>query len=252
MKKILSMVLALTMMLTLCAGAGAVAEEGGKLIMGTTLGWPPFEEVDDNGEAVGFDIDIGRMIAEKLGMEFAVEDINFDGLLMALDAGTVDMVLAAMTITEERAAQVSFTEPYFEASQQVVMRKDSEPIKAMSEVPDHLAAAYQGTTGHLLCEELGMVAGDKLSVFNSLSDCVSELLAGRVDLVIMDTIPAQVYVGEHADDLMIVEGLDIEAEYYGVAIKKENTELLEKVNAALAEIMVSDEYQALLDQYFGA
>lgn len=250
MKKLLSMLLCAALLCTLCLTA--VAEEGGKLIMGTTLGWPPFEEVDDEGNACGFDVDIGRMIAEKLGMEFAVEDINFDGLLMALDDGKVDMVLAAMTITEERAGQVGFSAPYFEASQQVVMRKDAEPITELSQITDKLVAAYQGTTGHIMCEEMGMTAGDKLSVFNSLADCVMELLAGRVDAVVMDTVPAQIYVAQHADELMIVEGLEIPVENYGIAIKKENTELLEKVNAALAEIMASEEYQALLDEYFGA
>lgn len=97
-----------------------------------------------------------------------------------------------------------------------------------------------------------MVAGDKLALFNSLADCVMELLAGRVDAVVMDTVPAQIYVAQHADELMIVEGLEIPVENYGIAIKKENTELLEKVDAALAEIMASEEYQALLDKYFGA
>lgn len=101
-------------------------------------------------------------------------------------------------------------------------------------------------------EEMGMVAGDKLAIFNSLADCVMELLAGRVDAVVMDTVPAQIYVAQHADELMIVEGLEIPVENYGIAIKKENTELLEKVDAALAEIMASEEYQALLDKYFGA
>ena len=192
------------------------------------------------------------MIAEKLGMELAVEDINFDGLLMALDDGKVDMVLAAMTITEERAQQVNFSAPYFEASQQVVMRKDAEPITALEQLPEKLVAAYQGTTGHLMCEEMGMVTGDKLAIFNSLADCVMELLAGRVDAVVMDTVPAQIYVAQHADELMIVEGLEIPVENYGIAIKKENTELLEKVNAALDEIMASEEYKALLDKYFGA
>lgn len=250
MKKFLSMLLCAALLCSLCLTG--LAEEGGKLIMGTTLGWPPFEEVDDNGEAIGFDIDMGRMIAEKLGMEFAVEDINFDGLLMALDDGKVDIVLAAMTITEERAEQVSFSAPYFEASQQVVMRKDAEPITSLDQITDKLVAAYQGTTGHLMCEEMGMVAGDKLFIFNSLADCVMELMAGRVDAVVMDTVPAQIYVAQHADELVIVEGLEIPVENYGIAIKKENTELLEKVDAALAEIMASEEYQALLDKYFGA
>ena len=133
MKKLLSMLLCAAFLCTLCLTG--VAEEDGKLILGTTLGWPPFEEVDDQGNAIGFDIDIGRLIAEKLGMELAVEDINFDGLLMALDDGKVDMVLAAMTITEERAQQVNFSAPYFEASQQVVMRKDAEPITALEQLP---------------------------------------------------------------------------------------------------------------------
>ena len=132
------------------------------------------------------------------------------------------------------------------------MRKDAEPITALEQLPEKLVAAYQGTTGHLMCEEMGMVAGDKLAIFNSLADCVMELLAGRVDAVVMDTVPAQIYVAQHADELMIVEGLEIPVENYGIAIKKENTELLEKVDAALAEIMTSEEYQALLDKYFGA
>lgn len=250
MKKILAMVLCAALLCSLCLTG--VAEEKAKLLMGTTLGWPPFEEVDDQGNPIGFDIDIGKMIAEKLGMDFDVQDIQFDGLLMALDAGTVDVVLAAMTITDERAEQVNFSAPYFEASQQVVMRKDAEAITALDQLPEKLVAAYQGTTGHLMCEEMGMVAGDKLSIFNSLADCVLELLNNRVDAVVMDTVPAQIYVAQHPDELVIVEGLEIPVENYGIAIKKENTELLEKVDAALLEIMASEEYQQLLDKYFGA
>ena len=242
MKKILAIALALVFALPTLALADT-------LIMGSNCSFPPFEYIDEQGNAAGFDVEIANLIAEKLGLELYVEDMNFDGLLLALDNGEVDLVIAAMTITEKRQEMVNFSTPYFNAQQVVVVQKGYEGIQSYEDIQDKAVSVQDGTTGFLMAtEDLGIPA-DKVVAFKTANDAVAELKLGRVDCMILDSAPAQVFVAQN-DDLMILEGIDTPTEEYGIAIKKDNEDLLAAVNELLAEIMENGVYDALIAEFF--
>lgn len=243
MKKLLSVLLA-TLMLALSATALADT-----LVMGTNASFPPFEFIGDDGQPTGFDVEIGAKIAEKMGMDFKVEDMAFDGLITALETGIIDMAIAGMTITEEKKEQVLFSDPYFNAQQQVIVRADYEDIQSLDDLKDKVVAVQEGTTGHVLVSETLGLPDNQIISFKSANDAILELKAGRADCVVIDTAPANVFVAEN-DDLKILDGIETEKEEYGIAIKKDNPELLETVNAVLAEMKEDGSYDALVAKYF--
>lgn len=243
MKKFFAMLLSVA--LVLCS-VTAMAEE--TIIIGDNLSFPPFEYIDDNGEPAGFDVEIANAIAADLGKTPVVEDMAFDSLLVALDTGSVDFVIAAMTITDERKEQVDFSEPYFEAQQQVIMAKDATPITSVADLVNLKVAVQEATTGHIMCEELG-VPTENIGAFKTGADAILELKSGRVDAVVIDTAPAKVFCAEN-DDIVIIEGLDIEPEYYGIAVKKGNQELLDAINATIARLKEDGTYDELLVAFF--
>ncbi|MDR3050221.1 MAG: basic amino acid ABC transporter substrate-binding protein [Oscillospiraceae bacterium] len=242
MKKLLALCLACLML----APVAALAEP---LILGTECSFPPFEYIGDDGQPAGFDIEIGKLIAAKLGRELVVEDMAFDGLLMALDAGKIDLAIAAMTITEEKQQQVDFSQPYFDAQQQVVVRKGYTDIKALADIADKAVAVQEGTTGHTLASEDLLVPADKIAAFKNAADAILELKTGRVDCVIIDTAPAKVYVAQN-DDLEILPDIQTELEQYGVAIKKGNVAILDAANAVLEEAKTDGTYDKLVAAFF--
>lgn len=242
MKKVCAILLALAMMIPVAALADGV-------IMGSNCQFPPFEFIADDGTPAGFDVEIGKLIAEKLGKEFRVEDMSFDGLLMALDTGSVDFVIAAMTITDERKEQVNFSEPYFEAQQLVIVRKGYEDIKTLEDIQDKMVAVQDGTTGfYMATDTLGLPA-ERVAAFKNSADAIMELKLGRVDCVIIDTAPAKVFVDMN-DDLVILENMETPVENYGIAVKKGNEEVLTACNAVLAEIKESGKYDELIATFF--
>lgn len=266
MKKLLAMLL----MVALLTPAAALAET---LIMGSNCSFPPFEYIDDAGMPAGFDVEIGRLIAEKLGMDFVVEDMSFDGLLMALDSGKVDIVIAAMTIRPDRQEQADFSDSYFNAQQQIIMVKGSKAAEEISallkdetepvtEVSTSYAAVMEllktksvsvqdATTGYYMATETLGISAEKVAAFKNAADAIMELKVGRVDYVIIDTAPANVFVSLN-EDLEILQGIQMPTEDYGVAIKKGNAKVLEAANAVLAEIKANGKYDELVAKYFAS
>ena len=242
MKKFLAMALVLAMALP----AGALAET---IVMGSNCSFPPFEYIDEQGNPAGFDVEIGKLIAEKLGMDFYLENMDFDGLLLALNAEKLDFVIAGMTITEKRLEEVNFSNPYFDAQQVVVVQNGYDGIQSADDIKDKAVSVQDGTTGFLMATETLEIPADKVVAFKTANDAVQELKLGRVDCMILDSAPAQVFVAQN-DDLQILEGIDTEIEQYGIAIKKGNDELLAAVNELLAEIMENGVYDALIAEFF--
>ncbi len=245
MKKIASLVLA--MLLVLTVSAAALSET---LVMGSNLSFPPFDTIDDSGAPAGFDIEIGKLIAEKMGMDFFVEDMAFDGLVLALESGKIDMVIAAMTITEARKEKVNFSDPYYVASQKVIVPVGYEGVASLDDLKDKVVAVQEGTTGHILCTETLEMPEAQVVSFRNAADAVLELLAGRVDAVVLDAAPADVFVARSEGKLAIVEGIEMEDEFYGIAIAKDNEALLAAANEVLAEIKENGEYEELIAKWF--
>ena len=259
MKKIIAIVLAALMicaMLTACGGkeaSGLKTVESGKLIMATNAAFPPYEYIEGN-EIVGIDAEIAGAIAEKLGLELQIDDMEFDSIIESVKGGKADIGLAGMTVTDERKEVVNFTASYATGVQVVIVTEDS-PITSVDDMFADGAfttiGVQRNTTGDLYTtwdlEDAGMAAIDR---YSKGADAVQALITGKVDCVVIDNEPAKAFVAAN-------EGLKIlETEYileqYAAAMSKDNTALYEAVNAALEELIADGTVQAIIDKYIPA
>ena len=276
MKKLIALLLAAMMVLALAACASnastdttapadsaaeteAPAEEAadstaasGKLTMATEATFPPYEYYD--GDAiVGIDVEVAQAIAAKLGMELEVTDIAFDSIIPGIQTGKYDMGMAGMTVTDERKEQVNFSDSYATGVQVVIVKDDS----AIASVDDLFAdgantvvGTQAGTTGFIYAtsdiEDAGL---GTVKSFGKTTDAVEALKNGQVDCVILDNEPAKALVA--ANEGLHILDTEYAVEDYAIAIAKENTDLLDKVNAALAELKDDGTLQSIVDKYIG-
>ena len=250
--KILCLVMALGMMFALCACGGSNTVEKGVLIMGTNAEFPPYEYIENN-EIVGIDAEIAAAIAEKLGLELRIENMEFDSIISSVKGGKVDIGAAGMTVTPERLEEVSFTTTYATGVQVVIVTEDSAITSVddlFAEGANHTIGVQLATTGDLYStwdiEDEGLGTVDR---YNKGADAVMALKSGKVDCVIIDNEPAKAFVAEN-------EGLKIlDTEYaiedYAIAINKDNAELLEAVDKALQELIADGTVQSIIDKYIG-
>ena len=218
---------------------------GGTLVMGTNAEFPPYEYYEGQ-EVVGIDAEMAAAVAEKLGMELKIEDMAFDSLIPALSSGKVDIVAAGMTVTEDRLASVNFSDTYATGIQAIIVTEDSD-IASADDLVGKTIGVQQGTTGDLYATD---VEGATIERYAKGMEAVQSLSQGKIDAVIIDNEPANVFVSE-------VEGLKIldeafATEDYAVAVAKDNEELLEQVNTALAELKEDGTLQAIVDKYITA
>lgn len=230
--------------ISLMAGILDEIKARGYIIMGTEATFPPFEFRNEKNEVVGFDIDIGRKIAEALGVELKIIDMPFDSLIPSLVTKKIDMAIAAMTITEERKKSVSFSDPYFRAGQVIVVRKGYPPIKTLEELKGKKVAVQQGTTGDLIVSE---IKGVQISRFTRFTDAFLELMNKRVDAVVLDFAPARAYVAMYPQ--LIITSDVLSKEEYGIAVRKEDAELLNFINDVL-KTMKKSPYDLLVEKWF--
>ncbi len=223
------------------------AQEDNVLTMGTNAEFAPFEFINEQNEIVGFDIDLANEIAAHLGYELVIENMAFDGLIPALESKRIDMVVAAMTITEERKLVVNFSNPYFNAGQVIVVRDDNTEITGIDDLKETKKIAVQlGTTGDFKAQET--TAKENILAFPQISLAFMELELGRADAVIVDKPVADRYLKVN-EGLRIV-GDTLTDEYFGIAIHKDNTQLLNQINEALEAIKESGKYDELISKWF--
>ena len=229
------------------AGQAAGTLEEGVLLVGTNAEFPPFEYVGDSGEPEGFDIALIEAIGEKLGLEVEVQNMEFASLVAAI--GTkVDAVIAGMTVTEERQAAVDFSENYYEAVQSVIVRADSD-IKTAADLENKVIGAQLDTTGNFIADE---IPGAESKAYNKGADAVNDLINGRIDAVIIDANPAQVFASKFEGKIVALDGADFEfePEYYAIALPK-GSDLVEQVNQALVDLKADGTFDALVAEYIG-
>ncbi len=241
MKKLFVVVMLFALVLVSAAAAEDV------LKFGTNAEFPPFEFIAAEGvidEFDGIDIVIAKQIAEENGMKAVIENMEFDSLLIALQNGMVDAVIAGMTATEERAEAVDFSTHYYTATQVMIVQKGSE-IKTAADMADKKIVVIQGYTGEQCVQDLGF----PYEAFKKGSEAVLELLNGKCDVVVIDSATAAKYVADN-DKLTIVE--DEEAfgsEEYAIAVKKGNLDLLEKINNVIDKMLESGEISEIAAKY---
>lgn len=250
MKKILSilMVICLTLSLFACGNTTKTATTEGasssKLIVGTSAGFPPYEYREGN-KIVGIDAEIIEAIAADLGYTVEWQDMKFDSLISALSSNKVDIVIAGMTVTEDRKESVDFTDTYTAAVQSIIIKKDGN-IKSLDDVEGKLIGVQQGTTGDIYASD--DYGNDKVQRFNEGADAVQALLNGKIDCVIIDDQVAKNFVDTHNTELELLDTAYTEEEY-AMAVKKGNTQLLNQVNKSIKNLKDNGTVRRIIDKY---
>lgn len=230
--------------------ASSGSNEEKVLRVGTNADFAPFEFQDENGstEYQGFDMDLIRAVGKEMGYKVDIQNINFDGLIPAMESGNIDVIASGMTINDERKQQVAFSDPYYVSGLTIVVPKDNADIKGFADLKGKKIAVQIGTTS---MKEAQKIEGADVKALNSSADTFMELKAGNVDAIINDLPVNDYYI--HKTGATDVKRLDekLTSEDYGFAMKKDNTELVEKVNAALKTLKENGEYDKIYEKWFG-
>jgi ABC-type amino acid transport substrate-binding protein len=233
------------------ASSAATAElttvEAGKLTMATNAAFPPYEMTTDAGEFEGIDVDTAQAIAEKLGLELQIDDMDFDAALLSVQQGKADIAMAGITVTDERMAVMSFSDSYATGIQSVIVPEGSD-IASVDDLAGKKIGTQRGTTGYLYCSD--DFGEDAVVAYDNGLTAVQALNNGQVDAVVIDNEPAKAYV-ESNPGLKILDTSYAE-EDYAIGMNKSNTALLEAVNAALEELKADGTLQAIVDKYIKA
>lgn len=240
MKKLFKSLVMGAMVLSL--SVTAFAKE--KVYVGTNAEFPPFEYLE-NGEIKGFDMELVNEIGKILDADIKIVDMAFDGLLPALQMKKVDLVIAGMTANEERMKTVSFTQPYYTASQVIIVKEGNDSIKSFNDLKGKKVGVMLGFTGDMVVSE---IEGVKIERFNAAYAGIMALQAGKVEAVVLDSEPAKNYVAQNKG--LVLADADAEQEEYAIAVRKNDKGLLEKVEKALKEIKENGTYDKLLQKYF--
>ena len=227
-----------------------VLVEPGKLIMSTNAAFPPSEMVAD-GEGVyqgyeGIDVEIAVALADKLGLELQIDDMDFDAALMAVQNNAADVMLAGLSYREDRDEVVDFSDSYATGIQVVIVPEGSEVT--LDNVGEYMIGTQRGTTGfQYATDDYGQ---DHVIGYDNGATAVQELLNGTIDAVIIDNEPAKAYVAAN-EGLTILDGAWVEEDYCA-AVDEGNTVLLDAINAALNEMITDGTVQTIVDKYITA
>lgn len=246
--RILSAIMAIALLSAMFAACGKKDEEAAVLNFGTNAEFPPFEFVSTSGGVIGefdgIDMAIADQIAKDNGMTAKITNMEFDSLLIALENGQIDAAIAGMSVDPDRAKSVDFSTTYYTATQVMIVKEDSTIAKA-SDMEGKKIAVIQGYTGEKCVSDLGY----EYTSFKKGTDAVMELVNGKADVVVIDSATAGKYVADN-EGLKIVEDSEVFAnEEYAIAVKKGNTELLEKINASVEKMLKEGKIADLAAQY---
>ena len=225
-------------------------KKAGKIQMTTNAEFEPFE-YKDGDEIVGIDIDRSQAIAAKRGVKLEVSDIAFDSLIPSMNAGKADFIAAGMTATEDRKKNVDFSDPYFNASQAIIVAKDSD-IKTREDLNGKTVGVQQGTTGDTYCtndDGSSDVKVKEVKRYPKGMDAVSDLIAGRLDAVVIDDYPAEKLAAKNADKVVKLDDALTEEEY-AIAMPK-GSDLVDVVNGVIKDLKDSGELNKIIDKYIG-
>ena len=276
MKKLTALMLSSAMMLSLAACGGSASTEtvsseaasseavsteeaasadaaavttvnAGKLTMSTNAAFPPYEMTTDSGELEGIDIEVAGAIAKKLGLELQVDDMDFDAALLAAQNGKSDMVMAGVTVTDERQKVMDFSDTYAEGIQSIIVPEDSD-IASADDLTGKAIGTQRGTTGYIYCtDDFGE---DSVVAYDDGLTAVQALNNGQVDAVVIDNAPAKEFVAANPG-LKILDTAYAQ-EDYAIGVAKGNTELLNAINGALEELQADGTLQSIVDKYIKA
>ncbi len=221
--------------------------EPGKLIMSTNAAFPPYEMTTDSGDFEGIDVETAQAIADKLGLELQIDDMDFDAALLAVQQGKSDMVMAGVTVTDERQNVMDFTDSYATGIQSIIVKEDSD-IASVDDLAGKKIGTQRGTTGYLYCtDDFG---DENVVAYDNGLTAVQMLNNGQVDCVVIDNAPAKEFVAANPG-LKLLDTAYVE-ENYAIGVGKGNTELKDAINTALEELKADGTLQAIVDKYITA
>ncbi|MDE7277208.1 MAG: transporter substrate-binding domain-containing protein [Lachnospiraceae bacterium] len=229
------------------AGQAVATKTEGVLTFGTNAEFPPFEFVAGSGvidQYDGIDMAIAKQIAEDNGMTAAIENMEFDALLIALENGQIDAVIAGMTVDEERKESADFSTSYYTATQVMIVKEDSD-IASAADMADKKICVVQGYTGEICVKDMGY----PYEAFKKGTEAVMELVNGKCDVVVIDSATAQKYVDDNEGLKIVEDASAFENEEYAIAVKKGNTEILNMINKSIEAMLADGTVSALGAQY---
>ena len=232
------------------AAATAASElktvEAGKLIMSTNAAFPPYEMVADDGSFEGIDVEVAGAIAGKLGLELVVDDMDFDAALLAVQQNKSDIVMAGVTVTEDRQLIMNFSDSYATGVQVVIVKEGSDVT--LDNLGEKMIGTQRGTTGYIYTS--GDYGDDHVTAYDNGASAVQALLNGQVDCVVIDSAPAEAFVAANAG--LTILDTEYVTENYAIGVNKDNTALLDAINQALAELTADGTIQSIVDKYISA
>ena len=214
--------------------------DNGKLIMLTNAAFPPYEYLGDDGSPAGIDVDVAKAVADEIGVELEVVDMDFDGLIPALQSGKGDIVAAGMTVTDERKESVDFSDTYADATQLIIVPAEGATVTSEDDLAGKIIGVQLGTTGDLWVTDNADAA--EVKQYKNALEASMDLQSGRLDAVVIDKMPAENIVSSN-DDLVLIE-MESTDEQYAIAIEKDNQDLVDIVNAVIARMIEDGSMEA--------
>ena len=227
--------------------AALTTVNAGKLTMSTNAAFPPYEMTTDTGAFEGIDVEIAGAIADKLGLELQIDDMDFDAALLAAQQGKSDMVMAGVTVNDERKQVMDFSDTYASGVQVVIVKEGSD-IATVDDLAGHMIGTQRGTTGYIYCSD--DFGEDSVTAYDNGLTAVQALNNGQVDCVVIDSAPAKEFVA--ANEGLVILDSEYAVEDYAIGMAKGNTALVEAVNGALAELKADGTIDAILAKYIKA
>lgn len=236
------------LLITLVVISGCSKDEKESYVFASDVAWAPMEFIDENGDVVGFDIDLMAAIAEAADFEYEIRNTAWDGIFAGLANGQYDGVISSVTITEDRKKAMDFSDPYINAGQVLIVRSETTGISSLEDMVGMTVGVQIGTTGDFAVEE---VAGVERNTYDEIGLAVEDLMNGGVDGVVCDSPVAADYVlqNDNYKGRLKIVGEPFTEEFYGIAVQKGDTELLNKVNAGLKEVIESGKRDELIDKW---
>ena len=231
---------------TSASAAELTTVEAGKLTMATNATFPPYEMTTDSGEFEGIDIDTAKAIADKLGLELQIDDMDFDAALLSVQQGKADIAMAGVTVTDERKAVMDFSDSYATGIQSIIVPNDSD-IASPDDLAGKKIGTQRGTTGYIYCSD--DFGDENVVAYDDGLTAVQALNNGQVDAVVIDNAPAQEFIAANPG-LKILDTSYAE-EDYAIGMAK-GSSLEDAVNAALKELKADGTLQSIVDKYITA
>jgi len=239
----------LLLLFTLLIFPGCSGLAANKVVVATNASWPPFEYINEKTKQLeGFDIDLMNEVAKKAGLKLDYRNVDFEALLEGVANCTYDAAISSITITNERKQTIAFSEPYIIAGQVVVVSDDNSDIKGKDNLGGKLVGAQTGTTG---AAEVEKIPNATLKTYDQIDVAYQDLLDKKLDAVVSDNPVALAYVGKNPGQLKMV-GTIFTSEYYGIAVCKNNPELLAKINSGLKACLDDGLIEKLITKWLSA